>query len=169
MASELFNDFERELIESARLILSYGVRRLSTREGLFPTNRHQGKAGRQAVTEARSALVDHLVATYGPLRHEVAVCCLIDAQGRLIAVEEFPQGKATHCEVSRRVMADMIIRSGAVAVILAHNHPSGDNTPSKQDEALTAELVEWLPPMECTLIDHLVVSVNGAASMLGEF
>jgi DNA repair protein RadC len=66
-------------------------------------------------------------------------------------------------------MADMIIRSGAVAVILAHNHPSGDNTPSKQDEALTAELVEWLPPMECTLIDHLVVSVNGAASMLGEF
>jgi DNA repair protein RadC len=169
MASELFSEFERELIDSARLILSDGVRRLSERAALFPTNRHQGKAGRAEVTEARSALVDHLVATYGPLRHEVAVCCLIDAQGRLIAVEEFPQGKATHCEVSRRLMAEMIIKSGAVAIILAHNHPSGDNTPSRQDEQLTAELAAWLPPLECTLIDHLVLCTSGAASMLGEF
>ncbi len=169
MSGELFSDFERELIECARLILSDGLRRLSTRAGLFPTNRHKGKEGRAEVTEARAALVDHLVATYGPLRHEVAVCCLVDAQGRLIAVEEFPQGKATHCEVSRRVMADMVIRSGAVAVILAHNHPSGDNRPSQQDEVLTRELAAWLPPLECSLIDHLVVSVDGASSIMGEF
>lgn len=169
MSGELFNEFERELIDSARLILSDGIRRLSDRSALFPTNRHKGREGRAEVTEARATLVDYLVATYGALRHEVAACCLIDAQGRLISIEEFPQGKATHCEVSRRLLADMVIRSGAVAVILVHNHPSGDNTPSKPDEALTRELAEWLPPLECALIDHLVVSVAGVASILGEF
>lgn len=169
MSAELFNEFERELIEAARLVLSAGVRRLSERQGLFPTNRNRGKAARAEVMEARNALVDYLVATYGALRHEVAACCLIDAQGRLIAVEEFPQGKATHCEVDPRILAGMIIRSGACAVVMTHNHPSGDNTPSPDDERITRQLVPWLAVMDCQLVDHLVVSVNGAASILGEF
>jgi DNA repair protein RadC len=169
MSLELFNESERELIDAARMILSDGVRRLSSREGLFPTNRAKGRTARAEVTAARNGLVDYLVATYGALRHEVAACCLIDAQGRLIGVDEFPRGKATHCEVSPRLLADFVIRSGACAVILVHNHPSGDNTPSPQDVAFTRKIAEWLPALECELVDHLVICTDGAASILGEF
>jgi len=169
MNGELFSDFERELIDAARMVLCDGVRRLTERQGLFQTIKRKGKEARAEVLAARSTLVDYLIATYGPLRHEVAACCLVDAQGRLIGVEEFPQGKATHCEASPRLLAGMIVRSGAVACILVHNHPSGDNTPSREDVALTAQYGPWLAQMECELIDHLVVCTSGAASILGEF
>jgi DNA repair protein RadC len=169
MSSELFNESERELIEAARMILSDGVTRLQSRIGLFPTNRARGRSARVEVMEARNALVDNLVATYGALRHEIAAAVLIDAQGRLISVQDFPQGKQTHCEVSPRIMADMIIKSGAVAVILLHNHPSGDNRPSRQDEILTKGFQDWLKFMDVELIDHLVISTGGASSILGEF
>ena len=164
----LFNESEAELISAARMVLSDGVRRLTEREGLFPTNKARGRSARAEVIAAREGLVSYLVATYGPLRHEVAVCCLIDAQGRLIAVNEFPHGKTTHCEIDFRIFARMIVDSGAVAVVLAHNHPSGDNTPSRQDENLTHHIGQWLAPMDVRLIDHLVVSCDGASAIIGD-
>ena len=164
----LFNDAETELIAAAKMVLSDGVRRLSEREGLFPTNRTKDRSARAEVIAAREALVDYLVATYGPSREEVAVCCLIDAQGRLISVNEFPHGKATHCEVDFRLLARWIVESGAVAVVLAHNHPSGDNTPSRQDEKLTRIISDWLVPLNVQLIDHLVLSVSGASAIIGD-
>ena len=168
MSAELFNESERELIDAARLVLSAGIERLKSREALFPSNRTKGRAARAEVLAAREALVDYLVATYGALRHEVAACCLIDAQGRLISIEEFPAGKATHVEICRRRLAGWIVSSGAAAIVLVHNHPSGDNTPSKADIALTHELGHWLAAMECSLVDHLVLSTAGASAIIGE-
>ena len=167
----IFDESERELIEAARMILADGTRRLKAREGLFPTNRDKGKmrAAKADCRAAREALTDQLVADYGSLRHEVAVCVLIDAQGRLIDVKPFPQGKATHCEVSGRILAGMIVESGACAILLAHNHPSGDNTPSPEDVALTTLYASWLKVMECELIDHLVLCGEGAASIMGDW
>jgi DNA repair protein RadC len=167
MSAELFNEFERELLDAARVLLSDGLTRLSTREGLFPTTRNRTRADRAECTKARGALVDYLVATYGPLRHEVACVALIDAQGRLISVKEFPRGKATECEVSPLVLAEYIIQSGACAVVLVHNHPSGDNTPSEQDVKMTDAYKSWLGFMRVELIDHLVISMDGAASIIG--
>jgi DNA repair protein RadC len=157
------------LIEAAKMILSDGVRRLTERQGLFRTNQTKGREARAEIISARNTLTDYLCATYGALRHEVAACCLVDAQGRLISVEDFPQGKATHCEVDPRILASMICKSGACAVILVHNHPSGDNTPSPADVRLTEALKNWLGFMGVELIDHLVISTAGASSIIGEF
>ena len=167
----IFNRDEQELIDAARMILADGTRRLKAREGLFPTTRDKGqmRAAKAACKAAREALTDQLVADYGSLRHEVAVCVLIDAQGRLIDIRPFPQGKATHCEISGRILAGMIVESGACAVLLAHNHPSGDNAPSPEDVALTTMYESWLKVMECELIDHLVLCGDGAASIMGDW
>ena len=162
----IFSAFERELIDAARLILSDGVERLKTRQNLLPTNRHN-RNGRNECREARDTLTASLIADYGTLRHEVAVAVLIDAQGRLIAIEQFPQGKATSVEIRRRILAEWVVHHGASAVLLAHNHPSGDNTPSRADERLTAELAPWLAAMECELVDHLVINSDGASSIMG--
>ena len=168
MSAELFNEFERELIDAAKMLLSDGLVRLSTREGLFPTSKDRTRSARAECTRARAALVDYLVATYGPLRHEVASVALIDAQGRLISVKEFPRGKSTSCEVSARVLAEFVVQSGAVSVVLVHNHPSGDNTPSDQDVKLTQVYKAWLAVMDVHLLDHLVISMDGAASIIGD-
>lgn len=168
MSAELFNEFERELLDAAKVLLSDGLTRLSTREGLFPTTRDKTRAARAECTKARGALVDYLVATYGPMRHEVASVVLIDAQGRLISVKEFPRGKATECEVSAIVLAEFIIQSGAVSVVLVHNHPSGDNAPSAQDVRLTDAYKSWLGFMGVRLLDHLVISMDGASSIIGD-
>ena len=163
----IFNDHEAELIVAAKLVLADGVRRLMERENLFPTNRAHKFADRKEAREAREALTDKLVADYGSLRHEVAVAVLIDAQGRLIAIEEFPQGKAAHVEVSPRIMAEFVLRHGASAALLAHNHPSGDNTPSEADIKQTEFMGAWLDAMDVSLIDHLVLCGDGASSIVG--
>ena len=163
----IFNHDEAELIAAARMILTDGVERLKGRVNLFPTNRSRSSTDKAAARAAREALADKLVADYGSLRHEVAVAVLIDAQGRLISIEQFPQGKAASCEVSPRILAGMVLQHGASACLLAHNHPSGDNSPSEQDIALTQMMESWLRVMDVDLIDHLVLSGEGAASIMG--
>jgi len=163
----IFSPFERELIESAQLILRDGVERLKGRQGLFSTTRDKSATAKVKAAEARGALVASLVADYGSLRHEVAVAVLIDAQGRLIAIEEFPQGKATRCEISFRILAGMILKHGASVVLLAHNHPSGDNTPSKEDVDFTVMADMWLKGMDVDLVDHLVLNIAEASSITG--
>lgn len=164
----IFNDAERELIAAARMILSDGVSRLRGRQSLLPSNQHN-KAGRQDCREARDAISAHLIAEYGILRHEVAVAVLMDAQGRLIDIRQFPQGRATQVEVSPRILAGWIVETGASVVLLAHNHPSGDNTPSHQDEVMTEKMGAWLAVMECQLIDHLVLNSDDVCSILGQW
>ena len=166
----IFTEQENELLEMSRYVLRDALVRLSKRQSLFSASRGDADAdAEQACYEARRTLADTLVGLYGHLRHEVAVAALIDAQGRLISVEEFPRGKAAECEISPRVLASMIIESGAVAVLLAHNHPSGKCLPSTEDVELTSRFESWLWMMECDLIDHLVLTVADWCSIKGEW
>jgi DNA repair protein RadC len=167
MMEGIFNPFERELIDAARLVLSDGVERLKGRENLFPCKR--GRAERKEAREAREVLTEKLIADYGSLRHEVAIVVLMDAQGRLITIEEMPQGKATSVEMRPEILARMILDNGAAAVLLAHNHPSGDNTPSAQDVRITEKLREWLAFMNIGLIDHLVLNGADCSSIMGDW
>lgn len=90
----IFSESERELIDAARMVLSDGVRRLSARPSLFPTNKANSRADRQAAIDARNALCEHLIATYGPLRYEVAVAAYQPSS---------PAGSSHHAVGSRGV------------------------------------------------------------------
>jgi DNA repair protein RadC len=168
MSAELFNESEQELLDAARIVLSDGINRLRDRKALFVTNRNNTREQRAEVAASRKGLQDYLQVTYGPLRHEIAVAALIDAQGRLIGVHEFPKGALTHCPITCRHMAEMVVRAGAAAVILSHNHPSGESTPSQADIDLTVHMRGWLDAMECRLLDHLIVTVSEVVSIAGE-
>ena len=165
----IFNDSEQELLDAAKYVLRDGIERLKTRPQLFPTTRRSRSAERIECAAAREALTLHLIAEYGSLRHEVAVVALIDAQGRLIGVEQFPQGKATHCEVHPRILAEKIVRTGTVAIVLAHNHPSGSNNPSQADIKMTDFFKDWVKPLDCELLEHFVLSPGDAGAIMGDF
>ena len=93
----------------------------------------------------------------GALEHEVFAVLFLDAQNRLIEYSELFRGTATQTSVyPREVVKEALVRN-AVAVILAHNHPSGSAEPSRADEYLTKTLKTALALVDVRVLDHIVV------------
>jgi len=67
-----------------------------------------------------------------------------------------------------REIVEFAVKSFAVSVIIAHNHPSGQLTPSNDDIAITKKIDEALKLLDISLLDHIIVSQTGSLSMLRE-
>jgi DNA repair protein RadC len=98
------------------------------------------------------------------LPHEVFVCIQLDAQHRVIRMDELFRGTLTQTSVYPREVVKAALRTNAAAVIFAHNHPSGVAQPSKADELLTRELKDALAMVEVKVLDHFIVAGNQALS-----
>jgi len=88
----------------------------------------------------------------------------LDSKNRLITDEVHTSGTVNHTSVYPREVARRALIHNATAVILAHNHPSGDPQPSQNDISMTRTLVEALRPLDIVVHDHLVIGRNGHAS-----
>ena len=88
----------------------------------------------------------------------------LDKQNRMIADEIVQRGTVDHTPVYPREVAHRALDHGATAIILAHNHPSGDPTPSGADIKMTRVLKEALAPLGVTVLDHLVVAAEDDTS-----
>lgn len=93
----------------------------------------------------------------GHLPHEVFAVLFLDAQMRLIRLEEMFRGSLTATAVYPREVAKRALELGAAAVLLAHNHPSGSAEPSRADELLTQALTQALGLLDVQVLDHFVV------------
>jgi len=98
------------------------------------------------------------------LPHEVFICIQLDAQHRVIAVEELFRGTLTQTSVYPREVVKAALRANAAAVIFAHNHPSGAAQPSRADELLTRNLKDALAMVDVKVLDHFIVAGNQALS-----
>ena len=98
------------------------------------------------------------------LPHEVFICIQLDAQHRVIAVEELFRGTLTQTSVYPREVVKASLRANAAAVIFAHNHPSGAAQPSQADELLTRNLKDALAMVDVKVLDHFIVAGNQALS-----
>lgn len=98
------------------------------------------------------------------LPHEVFGCLFLDAQHRVIAYEELFRGTLTQTSVYPREVVKAALAHNAVAVIFAHNHPSGVAEPSRADEFLTQSLKNALALVDVRVIDHLVVGYGQVVS-----
>ena len=88
---------------------------------------------------------------------EVFVGLFLDAQNRVIAVEELFSGTLTQTSVFPREVVRRALHHNAAGVIFAHNHPSGAAEPSHADENLTRALKEALALIEVRVLDHFIV------------
>lgn len=88
----------------------------------------------------------------------------LDVKNQLIADEVLNEGTVDHAPVYPREIARRALELSSAAVILVHNHPSGDPKPSAQDVAITREIVAALEPLNVYVHDHLVIGRNGEAS-----
>ena|SRR5258708_4990619 len=96
--------------------------------------------------------------------HEVFVCIWLDAQHRVLAMEELFRGTLTQTSVYPREVVKAGLHQNAAAVIFAHNHPSGIAQPSQADELLTRNLRDALSLVDVKVLDHFIVAGAHAIS-----
>lgn len=134
------------------------VHELAQRIGLEPV-------ARRAVISSWSALLDYVKVA---LRHEAREqfrVLFLDKKNQLIADEIMNTGTVDHAPVYPREIVRRALELSASSLILVHNHPSGDPTPSRADIDMTRQVVDAATPLRITVHDHLVVGREGVASL----
>lgn len=104
---------------------------------------------------------EFLKAKFGKLPHEVFVCLFLDSCYRLIECQELFPGSITQTAVYPREILKKALSRNASALIVAHNHPSGNPDPSDADKELTKILIKALELVDIPLLDHLIISNSG--------
>jgi DNA repair protein RadC len=88
----------------------------------------------------------------------------LDKKNQLIADEVMSRGTVDHAPVYPREVAKRALMLDASAVILLHNHPSGNPDPSPADVDMTRQIIDALRPLRISVHDHLVIGRDGIAS-----
>jgi len=105
-------------------------------------------------------LLDYLSAALARERVEQFRVLFLDARNRLLADEAQSRGTVNHTPVYPREVVKRALELHATALILVHNHPSGDPTPSHEDVAMTEEVKAAASVLSVTLHDHIIIG-NG--------
>jgi DNA repair protein RadC len=114
-----------------------------------------------------SEVIDYCRAAMAYIDHEEFRILFLDKKNRLIADEVQGVGTVDHAPVYPREIMRRALELSATAVILVHNHPSGDPTPSEEDIQMTRRIIALAQPLNVTVHDHLIVGRHGHASLKG--
>jgi DNA repair protein RadC len=110
------------------------------------------------------AVRDYLRLHLAQRDREVFVAVYLDAQNRVLKIQELFAGTLTQTSVFPRDVVRYALLNNAAAVIFAHNHPSGLAEPSRADETLTQALRQALALVDVKVLDHFVVGAGSAMS-----
>ncbi|MET3914756.1 DNA repair protein RadC [Variovorax sp. OAS795] len=119
----------------------------------------------RTVFDSPGAVKEYLQMHIGSRPYEVFAVLFLDAQHRLIVLEELFRGTLTQTSVYPREVVTRALHHHAAAVVLSHNHPSGSIEPSRADESLTQTLRAALALVDVRVLDHVIVSTGQALSM----
>ena len=111
-----------------------------------------------------AAVKEYLFAKLSGFEHEVFAVLFMDTQHRLIEYREMFHGTIDSAEVHPREVVKQALRLNAAAVIISHNHPSGNPEPSAADKALTAQLRQGLALVDVRTLDHVIVAGSSTTS-----
>ena len=117
------------------------------------------------VLSSWEALGDYLQAAMAHSAVEEVRVLFLNAKNMLLANEAMWRGSVDEASVHVREVISRAITLGATAIIIVHNHPSGDPSPSQQDIRLTRDLIEAGRHMRVTVHDHVIVGSQGRSSM----
>ncbi len=113
-------------------------------------------------------LMNYLTAAMARERVEQFRVIFLDSKNRLIADEAQARGTVDHAPVYPREVVKRALELHATALILVHNHPSGDPTPSRADIEMTSEVKQAAAAIGITLHDHLIIGRNNPLSFRRE-
>ena len=117
------------------------------------------------VLDTPEALAHYLQLHLAHRGHEVFAVLFLDAQHRLIALEEMFRGTLAETSVYPREVVVRALDLQAAAVVLAHNHPTGDPTPSRDDIEMTRAVKLAMEQVGVSVHDHIIIGRKGHASL----
>ncbi|WP_341304655.1 DNA repair protein RadC [Pseudomonas sp. TMP25] len=112
-----------------------------------------------------NAVFSHLQTLLGGYEHEVFALLMLDSKHRVLQFQELFRGTLDSASVYPREVVKLCLKHNAAAVILVHNHPSGDPQPSQADLVLTRKLQDALNMVDILTLDHVVVGREGCVSL----
>lgn len=146
-----------EITESTALLLSMI-------NGL-PKRRVMKSIENKYVTKA-SDIADVFVALMEGEKYEVVYIACLNANKRFVGVDMVSRGTVTEAPIYMRNIMEIALRYNSSSVILAHNHPTGEVNPSKEDIEMTEQVRSWLAGAEINVLDHLIIGDKNYYSMI---
>lgn len=125
---------------------------------------HQNGQAQKGASMGAAQLKAHCLSLFLGERVEHFQVLSLDAKGRLLDSSRISSGDEGETAVYPRLIIRELLRTGAAACVLAHNHPTGVAAPSKADIALTRSLRDLLLPLSITLTDHIITAGTEAYS-----
>ncbi len=122
---------------------------------------------RRPVLSSWSAVLDYCRAAQAFADIEQFRILFLDKRNQLIADEVLQKGTVDHTPVYPREVVKRALELSATAVVLVHNHPSGDPTPSRADIQMTQAIIDVAKPLGIAVHDHIIVGRDGHASLKG--
>lgn len=119
----------------------------------------------QPVLNSWSRLLEYLTAAMAHESREHFRVLYLNKKNLLIADEVQQRGTVDHTPAYPREILKRALELGATALILVHNHPSGDPSPSTADIEMTKAVAQAAQPLQIVLHDHLIISRNGHTSL----
>ena len=120
---------------------------------------HQRVVGKEYVRSSRE-VADYLIHSMRGLQHEVLTVVFLDAAHAVIDATVVAEGTVTVNTIYPRELVKAALARNASALVIAHNHPSGSLTPSRQDSELTRSLYLVCSFMHLDLLDHLIIGAG---------
>ena len=127
----------------------------------------RGAVKKRTVLSSWSAVLDYCRTAMAFADKEQFRVLFLDKRNQLIADELQQVGTVDHTPVYPREVVKRALELSSTAIILVHNHPSGDPTPSRADIQMTQSIVEIAKPLGISVHDHIIVGKEGHTSFKG--
>jgi DNA repair protein RadC len=127
----------------------------------------RGEVKRRPVLSSWSGVLDYCRTTMAFAEKEQFRILFLDKRNQLIADEVQQEGTVDHTPVYPREVVKRALELSATALVLVHNHPSGDPTPSRADIQMTEQIIEVARSLGIAVHDHIIVGRDGHASLKG--
>jgi DNA repair protein RadC len=127
----------------------------------------RGAVKKRPVLSSWSTVLDYCRSAQGFAEREQFRVLFLDKRNQLIADELQQVGTVDHTPVYPREVVKCALELSASAIILVHNHPSGDPTPSHADIQMTQQIIAVAKPLGISVHDHIIVGKDGHASFKG--
>ena len=127
----------------------------------------RGETRKRPVLSSWTAVLEHCRTTMAFESKEQFKIIFLDKRNQIIADEVQQTGTVDHTPVYPREVVKRALELAATAIILVHNHPSGDPTPSRADIQMTQAIIDVAKPLGIAVHDHIIVGKDGHASLKG--
>src|SRR6185437_408222 len=127
----------------------------------------RGQVRKRPVLSSWSTVIDYCRTAMAFADKEQFRILFLDKRNQLIVDEVQQKGTVDHTPVYPREVVKRALELSATALILVHNHPSGDPTPSRSDIVMTEAIIEVAKPLGILVHDHIIVGKDGHASLKG--